>query len=77
MLPFIISTTCKNDIYVIDEAIGRILESCEKHGYTLMLTSDHGNAEQMFSPQGGPHTAHTCNRGKLDKKLFPKFIQWN
>lgn len=29
-----------------------------------MVTSDHGNAEQMFSPQGGPHTAHTNNRGE-------------
>ena len=28
-----------------------------------MITADHGNAEQMFSEQGGPHTAHTTNRG--------------
>jgi len=45
-----------------DVAIGRMLESCEQHGYTMMVTADHGNAEQMFSPQGGPHTAHTCYR---------------
>ena len=47
----------------LDVAIGRIQDACEKNGYTMMVTSDHGNAEQMFSPQGGPHTAHTCNRG--------------
>jgi len=36
-----------------------------------MVTSDHGNAEQMFSPQGGPHTAHTCNRGEFRKLFYP------
>jgi 2,3-bisphosphoglycerate-independent phosphoglycerate mutase len=45
-----------------DTAIGRIQEVCEAKGYTLLVTSDHGNAEQMISPQGGPHTAHTTNR---------------
>lgn len=45
-----------------DTQIGRIRDACLKHGYTLMVTSDHGNAEQMHSPQGGPHTAHTTNR---------------
>ena len=28
-----------------------------------MITADHGNAEQMYSEKGGPHTAHTTNRG--------------
>jgi len=45
-----------------DEAIGVIRDACLKHGYTLMVTSDHGNAEKMFSEHGGPHTAHTTNR---------------
>lgn len=45
-----------------DAAIGRIRDACIKHGYTLMITADHGNAEQMISLQGGPHTAHTTNR---------------
>jgi len=43
-----------------DKAIGEIQAACKKHGYTLMVTADHGNAEQMISPTGGPHTAHTC-----------------
>lgn len=47
---------------VTDKAIGAIQSACLEHGYTLMVTSDHGNAEQMFSEQGGPHTAHTTNR---------------
>jgi len=45
-----------------DKAIGRIKEACEKHNYVMMVTSDHGNAEQMISTTGGPHTAHTNNR---------------
>lgn len=43
----------------------------------MMVTADHGNAEQMFSPQGGPHTAHTCYRGTLyiqDACLFQRWF---
>jgi len=45
-----------------DIAIGAIQEACLEHGYTMMLTADHGNAEQMYNAAGGPHTAHTCSR---------------
>ena len=45
-----------------DVAIGRIKKSCAVNGFVLLVTADHGNAEQMISPQGGPHTAHTTNR---------------
>ena len=41
-------------------AIGRIHEACKAHGYILMVTADHGNAEKMIAPDGGKHTAHTC-----------------
>jgi 2,3-bisphosphoglycerate-independent phosphoglycerate mutase len=43
-----------------DEAIGRVYEACKRTGYTLLITSDHGNAEKMISENGGEHTAHTC-----------------
>jgi len=45
-----------------DKAIGVIRDACMRYGYTLMITADHGNAEQMFNEQGGPHTAHTTYR---------------
>ncbi|KAG9307284.1 hypothetical protein G9A89_017112 [Geosiphon pyriformis] len=48
-------------VRVTDECIGRIFEACQEHGYTLFITSDHGNAEQMLDSEGKPHTAHTCN----------------
>ena len=50
-------------LLVSDKAIGEVFKACEETGYVLMITADHGNAEQMFSEQGGPHTAHTTNRG--------------
>ena len=47
-----------------DEAIGRVKDACDQHGYVMMVTADHGNAEQMISEKGGPHTAHTTYRGR-------------
>ncbi|KAJ3481069.1 hypothetical protein NLJ89_g12238 [Agrocybe chaxingu] len=45
-----------------DVAVGTILEAAQKHGYVLLITADHGNAEQMRDPvTGNPHTAHTTN----------------
>eukprot|EP00794_Sanderia_malayensis_P005172 gene5172-5824_t len=45
-----------------DIAIGRVKKACDENGYVMMVTADHGNAEQMFSEKGGPHTAHTTYR---------------
>lgn len=43
-----------------DRCIGKIIEACKKHDYVFMVTADHGNAEQMYSPgTTNPHTAHT------------------
>ena len=51
-------------LFVLDKEIGEIFKACEEQGYVLMVTADHGNAEQMFGVNGGPHTAHTTNRGE-------------
>ncbi|RWS11612.1 2:3-bisphosphoglycerate-independent phosphoglycerate mutase-like protein [Dinothrombium tinctorium] len=45
-----------------DIAIGNVLEACNKNGYVLLVTADHGNAEKMKDEKGGPFTAHTTNR---------------
>lgn len=45
-----------------DKAIKKILEACNKHGYVLLITADHGNAETMIDEIGGPVTSHTTNR---------------
>ena len=31
----------------VDECVGRIVESCQKTGSILMITADHGNADEM------------------------------
>lgn len=44
-----------------DKALGLIYEACLEAGVVLVITADHGNAEQMLGAEGQPHTAHTCN----------------
>ncbi len=46
----------------VDKCTGRIFDAIrEKHG-VLILTADHGNAEQMiYYDTGKPHTAHTTD----------------
>ena len=46
-----------------DAAVGTVYKACEEAGYILLITADHGNAEQMINPETGePHTAHTTNK---------------
>jgi 2,3-bisphosphoglycerate-independent phosphoglycerate mutase len=45
-----------------DVAVGTIYAACKEAGYVLVVTADHGNAEQMINlDTGAPHTAHTTN----------------
>ena len=45
-----------------DKAVGTIYKAAQEAGYILLITADHGNAEQMKDPAtGNPHTAHTTN----------------
>jgi 2,3-bisphosphoglycerate-independent phosphoglycerate mutase len=48
-------------IEAMDLEFGHIYNACNTHQYTLLITSDHGNSEQMLS-NGNPHTAHTTNK---------------
>ncbi|MBX9736138.1 MAG: 2,3-bisphosphoglycerate-independent phosphoglycerate mutase, partial [Phycisphaerales bacterium] len=44
----------------VDVCVGKIIDATLKRGGSLIVTADHGNAEQMFDPEtGSPHTAHT------------------
>ena len=46
----------------VDTCIGRIEAFVRERGGVMLITADHGNAEQMFDPTtNGPHTAHTLN----------------
>lgn len=47
-------------IEAVDAGVGRVVEAALRAGGALLVTADHGNAEQMVDPAtGGPHTAHT------------------
>lgn len=35
-----------------DQAIGMVLNACNKHNYVLLVTADHGNAEKMLDAKG-------------------------
>ena len=46
----------------IDECVQRVVEAVNEVEGTLIITADHGNAEQMIDYKTGePHTAHTTN----------------
>ena len=49
-------------VEAIDECVGKIVKAIEKVNGVLLITADHGNAEQMIDYKTGePHTAHTTN----------------
>ena len=49
-------------VEAVDECVGRIVKVIEEKKGNLIITADHGNAEQMIDYKTGePHTAHTTN----------------
>ena len=49
-------------IETIDECVGKVVEAVQEKNGVLLITADHGNAEQMIDYKTGePHTAHTTN----------------
>ncbi len=45
----------------LDHALGKVVESYRRAKCTVIITADHGNAEQMLYPAGSICTAHTTN----------------
>lgn len=46
----------------VDKAVGMVSDAALERGWTVIITADHGNAEQMKDPSdGGVFTAHTTN----------------
>ena len=46
----------------VDACLGQIYAALKRIGGAMIVTADHGNAEQMIDPEtGGPQTAHTTN----------------
>ena len=49
-------------VEAIDGCLGEVYAAIKRCGGIMLVTADHGNAEQMIDPvTGGPQTAHTTN----------------
>src|SRR5271157_823444 len=49
-------------VETVDVCLGQIYAALKRAGGAMIVTADHGNAEQMIDPAtGGPQTAHTTN----------------
>jgi hypothetical protein len=79
-------------IEAVDQCLGHIYKAIMDTGSEMLITADHGNAEQMFDFETGqPHTAHTTNpvpflyigrpatlapNGALEISRQPCYISW-
>ncbi|MFM8709960.1 MAG: alkaline phosphatase family protein, partial [Sphingomonadales bacterium] len=45
----------------VDRCVARLIPAALNNGYTVFLTSDHGNADFLINEDGSPNTAHTLN----------------
>jgi len=48
-------------VEAVDACVGRVWDAISAKGGVMLLTADHGNADQMAEPDGSPFTAHTTN----------------
>ena len=62
-------------VEAVDHCVGRIVKKTLELGGAVLLTADHGNADQMLAEDKTPFTAHTTNpvpllvMGLVDSKL--------
>lgn len=52
----------KKAVSAVDEELGRIVEKAKERDYALVLTSDHGNCEEMKDDEGNVLTNHTVGK---------------
>ena len=48
-------------VETVDECVGKVYDAVEKVGGTLIITADHGNADEVFDENNQPFSAHTTN----------------
>lgn len=46
---------------VVDECLGKVLDTAGEFGYHALVIADHGNSDIMRNEDGSVHTAHTTN----------------
>jgi 2,3-bisphosphoglycerate-independent phosphoglycerate mutase len=48
-------------IETVDACLGEVVQAVQDGGGALLVTADHGNADEMLEPDGSPDTAHSTN----------------
>ena len=62
----------------VDNGLKAILDAADKYGYTVLITADHGNADQMTETKKGKtsvRTAHSLN--PVPFIIYDKDHEWN
>ena len=52
-------------VETVDEVLSKIVPTALEHGYEVLVTADHGNAEKMLNEDGDIFTAHTTSPVKI------------
>jgi 2,3-bisphosphoglycerate-independent phosphoglycerate mutase len=48
-------------VEAVDECLGKVVDAILAKGGIAIITADHGNADEVLTPDGKPQTAHTTN----------------
>jgi len=48
-------------VETVDACLGDVVKAVQATGGALVITADHGNADNMLEPDGSPNTAHSLN----------------
>ncbi|MCZ2131564.1 MAG: 2,3-bisphosphoglycerate-independent phosphoglycerate mutase [Bacteroidia bacterium] len=54
-------TAITKAVETVDSCVAEIVTEAFKQNYTLLITADHGNADNAINPDGTPNTAHSMN----------------
>ncbi len=49
-------------VRTMDECVAHVVATAQRNNVDVVITADHGNAEQKIYPDGTPCTAHTTNK---------------
>ena len=48
-------------VETVDKCVEKVVTAAIEHGYAVLLTADHGNADYAVNEDGSPNTAHSLN----------------
>ncbi len=55
------TTAITKAIKAVDQCVKETVEAAVANGYTVLITADHGNADNAVNEDGSPNTAHSLN----------------